>query len=212
MTLETIPYPQYLQEIPDSGQYILAQQTVDQVVVYQAFHPSIADFAVANQCFGGPDYSYQRMSWIKPNFLWMMYRCGWASKPNQERVLAIWLRKTELESILAQAVYSSFSATQYANRETWKAELRHKQVRLQWDPDHDPHGQPQTRRAIQLGIKGHMLQRFGKEMVGKIEDITPFVHQQAAVLQEKRKTDLLVPRESIFLPTEPTLQSHLGLS
>jgi len=24
-----------------------------------------------------------RMTWIKPNFLWMMYRSGWASKKNQ---------------------------------------------------------------------------------------------------------------------------------
>ncbi len=29
------------------------------------------------------------MTWIKPSFLWMMYRCGWAAKPGQERVLAV---------------------------------------------------------------------------------------------------------------------------
>ncbi|MFM7854759.1 MAG: DUF4291 family protein [Flammeovirgaceae bacterium] len=27
--------------------------------------------------------SLNRMTWMKPNFLWMMYRSGWATKHNQ---------------------------------------------------------------------------------------------------------------------------------
>ena len=54
------------------------------VVVYQAFNPEIAQYAVQNQHFGGPAYNFNRMSWIKTNFLWMMYRSGWATKKNQE--------------------------------------------------------------------------------------------------------------------------------
>ncbi|WP_209018579.1 DUF4291 family protein [Endobacterium cereale] len=26
--------------------------------------------------FGPPTFSLNRMTWIKPSFLWMMYRCG----------------------------------------------------------------------------------------------------------------------------------------
>ena len=37
------------------------------------------------------------MSWIKPNFLWMMYRCGWAAKENQKSVLAISINKTDFD-------------------------------------------------------------------------------------------------------------------
>src|ERR1051326_6100358 len=102
------------------------------------------------------------MSWIKPNFLWMMYRCGWASKENQERVLAIWITKKDFESILEQAVFSSFQPTYYTSHEQWKEALEQKEVRLQWDPDHDPYGGKLTRRAIQLGMKGKMLEDFGK--------------------------------------------------
>jgi hypothetical protein len=29
------------------------------------------------------------LTWIKPPFLWMMYRCGWATKPGQETVLDV---------------------------------------------------------------------------------------------------------------------------
>ena len=53
--------------------------------------------------FGGDEFSFDRMSWIKTNFLWMMYRCGWASKKNQERVLAVTISRAGFEQILANA-------------------------------------------------------------------------------------------------------------
>ncbi|MFD1908579.1 DUF4291 family protein [Paenibacillus rhizoplanae] len=37
----------------------------------------------------GPSFRIDRMTWIKPSFLWMMYRAGWATKTDQERILAI---------------------------------------------------------------------------------------------------------------------------
>ena len=49
-------------------------------------------------------FSYSRMSWIKTNFLWMMYRCGWATKRNQERVLAIRITRQGFEEILSKAL------------------------------------------------------------------------------------------------------------
>ncbi len=48
------------------------------ILVYQAFKPEIGRYAVANQRFTGcEDYSPTRMTWIKTNFLWMMFRCAW---------------------------------------------------------------------------------------------------------------------------------------
>ncbi|KAI1704783.1 hypothetical protein DdX_14003 [Ditylenchus destructor] len=74
-----------------------SQQITDRIVVYQAYNNEIANFALANGYFGGPKFSLERMSWIKPGFMWMMYRSGWATKPNQERVLAIYLGKESLQ-------------------------------------------------------------------------------------------------------------------
>lgn len=54
------------------------------------------------------------MSWIKPNFLWMMYRCGWGTKPDQKIVLAIRLRRTGFDELLAQTVPSRFDLALYA--------------------------------------------------------------------------------------------------
>ncbi|EFG35342.1 DUF4291 family protein [Fusobacterium vincentii] len=56
--------------------------------VYQAYNNVIADEAIKLGTFG-EHFSLTRMTWIKPSFLWMMYRCGWAEKENQERILAI---------------------------------------------------------------------------------------------------------------------------
>jgi hypothetical protein len=72
------------------GYHIMAQYDDEKIIVYQSYK-RIGDFAVKNQYFGG-DFSLERMTWIKPNFLWMMYRNGWGTKEGQECVLAIHLK------------------------------------------------------------------------------------------------------------------------
>lgn len=86
---------------PGRGQHILAQYDQDSIVVYQAFCPEIADYAVEHLRFVGcPCYNPNRMTWIKTNFLWMMFRSRWASKPRQERILAILLRRDRFDYYL----------------------------------------------------------------------------------------------------------------
>jgi hypothetical protein len=58
------------------------------ITVYQAYRKEIAIPAVKNQKFV-PPFKMERMTWIKPSFLWMMYSSGWATKEGQEHVLAI---------------------------------------------------------------------------------------------------------------------------
>ena len=89
------------------------------------------------------------MSWIKPNFLWMMYRSGWATKKGQEKILAVWITRAGFEEILSHAL---------TGRQEKLSEMDGRsQVRLQWDPDHDPHGVSQQRRAIQLGLRDEVM-------------------------------------------------------
>jgi Domain of unknown function (DUF4291) len=52
------------------------------IVVYQAYSPEIAEPSLAAGTFV-PPFGMSRMTWIKPSFLWMAYRSGWASKPGQ---------------------------------------------------------------------------------------------------------------------------------
>ncbi len=183
---------------PASGRHVLAQFDDVSVCVYQAYRPSIAQYAVEHQRFGG-DFSYARMSWIKPNFLWMMYRSGWASKAGQEHILAIRLRRAFFDEILRLAVPSTFDPGRYASPEQWKAAVANSDVRLQWDPDHDPCGYPLERRALQLGLRGEALRRYGETEILSIEDITPFVVAQRANLNNGLEA-LVTPKESVYVP------------
>jgi hypothetical protein len=198
MNLETIPYPEYETGLPQSGQPILGQLRGENIVVYQAFNPQISAYAVEHQQFGGPAYSFSRMSWIKPNFLWMMYRAGWAAKENQERILAIEIGLDKFQQLLGQAVHSSFQPDIYASQADWKQALETSDVRLQWDPDHDPFGRKLTRRAIQLGLRGATLRAFATDWVASIEDITPFVQAQGALVAKADLNNLLVAKEQVI--------------
>ena len=211
MNIETENYQQACRELPGAGQQIIGYQTAEEIVVYQAYKPSIAAFAVANQILGGNAYSYNRMSWIKPNFLWMMYRCGWAEKENQERVLAIWTKKSVLKEILENAAISSFNSRYHPSHDAWKKELETKEARLQWDPDHDPYGRKLERRAIQLGLKGQLLENFGKKQITRIEDITDFVKEQKHKLDNHKLEELIVPVERIWEINDTALQQRIGI-
>src|SRR5215831_13463338 len=72
------------------------------ITVYQAYSPAIAAPAVAAGRFV-PPFSRDRMTWIKPSFLWMMYRSGWATKVGQERVLAITIDREGFEWALERS-------------------------------------------------------------------------------------------------------------
>jgi hypothetical protein len=204
-------YNDSIKRLPTLGQQIIGYQKEDLLVVYQAYKPTIAKHAVATQTLGGSEFSYSRMSWIKPNFLWMMFRCGWAGKENQEAVLAITITKRFFIEILQESVISSFNADFHSSHEQWKSELDSKEVRLQWDPDHDPFGNKISRRAIQLGLKGDMLERFGKKEVQTIRDITPFVKQQKALLDSKSIDELMIPYETVVDVADQILVNRIGI-
>jgi hypothetical protein len=179
---------------PSQGQVILASYNDDEVVVYQAYKPSIADYAVENQKFGG-EFSFSRMTWIKPNFLWMMYRSGWAQKVDQERILAISLCRRGFAELLSKAAYSSFQPDIHDSHEHWKTRLEG-DVRLQWDPDHAPNGTATERRAIQLGIRAETLREMNENWIREIQDITKIVELNRERLRDP--SALQVPFERVF--------------
>jgi hypothetical protein len=183
---------------PATGRHVLAQYDDESVVVYQAYRPSIGRWTAEHGHFGGGGFSLDRMSWIKPNFLWMMYRCGWAAKHGQEVVLAVWLARTAFDEILSQAVPSTFWDHRYADRAAWQADVKRSDVRLQWDPDHDPHGKPVQRRAVQLGLRGQVLARYAKEWIRHVEDISAFVREQHARLTRDGIAALETPAERVY--------------
>ena len=88
------------------------------------------------------------MSWVKTNFLWMMYRSRWATNRNQERILAVRITREGFDHILSKALTGQDEKSQGMQEKS--------EVRLQWDPDHSPYGDPLQRRAIQLGLRNEV--------------------------------------------------------
>lgn len=101
------------------GKRILAQFDEQYIRVFQAYSHKIADEAVSLGTFGSY-FKMERMTWIKPSFLWIMYRSGWATKDGQERILAIDIKRTGFNNILDNVVLSSFNADVYGQYEDWK--------------------------------------------------------------------------------------------
>ena len=211
MKLSCESYAAQVARWPQEGRHIMAQFDADSVVVYQAYNPRIGGYAAQHGHFGG-DFSFARMSWIKPNFLWMMYRSGWGTKPDQEVTLAVRLRRPFFERILGQAVVSSFDASHYPSHEEWQKAVVQSEVRLQFDPDHDPRGKPLARRALQLGLRGATLREYGGDALLDIEDISDFVAQQRKHAQAGDYQALLTPSEAPYLPGDTAAVARLGLA
>lgn len=211
MKLATASYLKQVERWPKVGRHILAQFDDTSVIVYQAYRPSIGHFAIQHGYFGG-EFSLNRMSWIKPNFLWMMYRSGWGTKPGQEIILAIRIQRTAFDTILAAAVHSNFVPDVYSSEAAWKEAVAQSSVRLQWDPDHHPSGEKLERRAIQLGLRHQVLAQYSREWIVEIEDVSEFVHQQYQYVQSCDWGNLITPYEVVYPVQESIVAQRLGLS
>ena len=210
----SLPLATYLDQShawPAEGRHILAQYDEQSVVVYQAYSPAIGWFAAEHGYFGG-DFRYTRMSWIKPNFLWMMYRSAWGTKPGQEVTLAVRLRRDFFDRLLAQAVPSGFDPGLYPDAGAWRVAVATSDVRLQWDPDHDPSGAPLARRALQLGLRGAALEEYGRAALLGVEDISAFVAGQRQHALSGAYAELLTPRERVYLPRDEGIARRLKLA
>lgn len=144
------------------------------VTVYQAYSHAIADAALAAQRFVAP-FSFERMTWVKPSFLWMMERCGWATKTNQERVLAVRLHRRHFDALVAIAVPTHFDPRWDATHDAWQARLDAASALVQWDPERNARGAKLNHRTIQLGIGRTLVKAFSTEWLAGLDDVTPLV-------------------------------------
>jgi uncharacterized protein DUF4291 len=169
------------------------------VTVYQAYSPEIADAAVRAGTFV-PPFSLDRMTWIKPSFGWMMHRCGWASKPGQERVLAIQISRTGFEWVLANACLSHYEPGMHDSPQAWAAALAESPVRVQWDPDRSLNGDQLPTRAIQVGLAGEAARRYVREWITSVTDITSLVRRVRVQVQSGQPRDAhsLLPPETMY--------------
>lgn len=154
---------------------IRAVFNADTIRVYQAYSDVIADAALAAGTFVEPSFKMSRMTWIKPSFLWMMYRCGWGRKDDgQRRVLAIDITREGFEWALANSCSSHPHGLSQAEA---RALMNDKPVRVQWDPERDIHHRPLGHRSIQVGLRGEAVTRYARDWIMRIDDVTELANE-----------------------------------
>lgn len=178
--------------------------------VYQAYNKLIADEAVKLQNFG-EHFSRTRMTWIKPSFLWMMHRSNWGKSKNQEMILAIDIRRSFFDDLLAQAVLTTFESAVYQNSQEWAKDFNEACVYCQWDPDKGVNGNPITRAAIQLGLKREALEKFLDCGIVKITDITPSVTKWREQRNNGKLSAKNLPLERIYPVTDKEVRRRLHM-
>jgi hypothetical protein len=184
------------------------------VTVYQAYAPEIADRALAAGTFV-PPFRLGRMTWIKPSFLWMMYRSGWATKPGQERVLAIQITKEGLEWALSHSALSHYEPGTYASQQQWAEQKLASPARIQWDPERSLLLQPLPWRSIQIGLSSEAATKYVHEWITSITDVTPLAermhrHVSSGDLSAARAE---MPAERVYpLPVSISARIGAGLS
>lgn len=146
------------------------------VAVYQAYSPAIALPALEAQSFV-PPFRMERMTWIKPSFLWMMYRSGWGRKAGQEHVLRIEVRREGFDWALEHGVLSHFFPGVHGTHERWREEHQDAPVVVQWDPERGLHLEPLGHRAIQVGLRGEAARRYVRDWIVSITDVTALAHE-----------------------------------
>lgn len=181
------------------------------IFVYQAFKPSIAQEALRNGTFG-KGFSFERMTWIKPSFGWVLYRSGYATKPEQERILKLKLSHEGFQTILAKGVPSSFEDKfdLFPSREAWSNVLRLSEVRYQWDPDRDIRLRKLERRALQLGLSGSVVREYVSTWILGIEDVTQLAWDIKEAVEGHAERLPLVPEELVY-DIPPSLLQVLGM-
>ncbi|WP_228925978.1 DUF4291 domain-containing protein [Streptomyces sp. DH7] len=172
------------------------------IVVYQAYAPAIADAALRAGRFVTP-FSFHRMTWIKPSFMWLMHRSNWARKPGQERVLAVRISREGWEEALSRAVLTTADP----------AVLSEAAVHVQWDPERSLRGAALNHYSIQVGIGRHLMRTFTDDWVVSITDLTPHVHKAASLIRagHAAKSQRLLPSERVY-PLPRALEDRLARS
>lgn len=178
---------------------IRAYYTDKTIRVYQAYSDAIANSALKHNTFVSPPFKLDRMTWIKPSFLWMMYRSGWAQKDaNQKRILAIDIDRNGFEWALNNSCLSH--KPENLNNEEWKIYKNNYSVRIQWDPERNILLEPLAYRTIQIGLSKFSLINYVDNWIYNISDVTSlaFKIRQTITSGDIKEATAMLPIEKAY--------------
>ncbi|MGP4049105.1 DUF4291 domain-containing protein [Streptomyces sp. 2A115] len=185
---------------------VRARHTASTITVYQAYRPEIG-LPTAREGRFPAAWKRDRMTWIKPSFLWMMYRCGWGTKEGQETVLALEISRDGFEWALRNSCLSHYVSGLHEDRADWKRRLGRAPARIQWDPERDLRLQALPYRSLQLGLSGEAAARYADEWIVGVEDVTPLAAEVHGLVRagELDRARGLLPEERPYPLDEDVL-------
>ena len=178
---------------------IRADYDHETIVMYQAYSRNIAEPALKAQKFVKP-FSFNRMTWIKPSFLWLMHRSNWGRKSNQDYILAVRITRKGWEEALSLGVLTSYEKSAHSNLQAWREQFENAVVHVQWDPERSLKGADLQIDSIQVGLSRHIIRRFVDEWIVGIEDYTPTVRKIYDLLQkgDTKNAKRHLPPEKVY--------------
>lgn len=181
------------------------------IIVYQAYPKPIALPALQNKRFV-PPFSLNRMTWIKPSFLWLMERSNWGLKSGQEMILAVRITRQGWEEALSQAVLTAYDPRVYRQYDEWAAQFEKAQVHVQWDPERTLRGKNLPVNSIQIGLSRHIIEKYVNEWTIEIQDTTPSVRKIYGLLLQgqEAKAKGFLPKERVY-PLKQALARQIGI-
>lgn len=183
----------------------------DSVVVYQAYRKQIAEPAIRAGRFA-PPFSWGRMTWIKPSFLWLMARSNWAQKSGQEHILAIRIKRKGWERALSLGVLTSFEPKVHGKESSWRESFENAIVHVQWDPERSIHGKKLQHRSIQVGLSRGIIREFTDDWILEIADLTAVTRKirSAYLSGNQRRAKEQLPSERAY-PVDDDIRKRLGM-
>ncbi len=191
---------------------IRADYDAETIVVYQAYALAIALPALRAQRFV-PPFSFGRMTWIKPSFLWLMERSNWGRKAGQEHILAVRITRAGWDAALAQGVLTSYELRAHRDQRDWQAQFDRALVHIQWDPERSIRGAGLPHDSIQVGLSRHVIRQFADEWTVRISDYTPLVRKITGLIKAGQVTQArkLLPPERVY-PVDPAVGRRLMIT
>jgi len=181
---------------------IRADYDSQSIIAYQTFSPDIALPALKEKRFV-PPLSFNRMTWIKPSFLWLMERSNWGRKTGQY-ILAVCIKRSGWDEALSLAVLTHPENSVFKNAEEWKKQFDQAIVHVQWDPKRSIRGAALPYDSIQIGLSRHIIRRYVEEWIIDIQDYTSLVKKMYDLLKsgEVDKAKKHLPKERVYPVTE----------
>ena len=192
-------------------QEIRADYDRETISVYQAYAKSISISAIKNNKFEKP-FSFNRMTWIKPSYLWLMERCNWGTKTNQEHILGIKIKRSSWEKALLEGVLTNPDAAIYKNGALWDKKFRNAKIHIQWDPERTLKGAKMQIRSIQVGIGRDLITEYNEEWIQEIIDVTPLTKKIRLLIKEGKYKEAkrIVPKEKNY-PVSDDIKQRIGI-